>query len=92
MPISIRNPEAEQLARKMAREQGVSITQVVVEALRDKDRRDPVEKPKGTLVIEMVRIAERCSRLPNLDNRTMDEILGYDDQGLFDGYSIPGKD
>ena len=91
MAISIRDSEAEQLARKMAREQGVTITQIVTEALREKDGRKPAEKPKGTLLLEMINIAERCSRLPTLDNRTMDEILGYDEHGLFNGNSIPAE-
>lgn len=91
MAISIRDSEAEQLARKMAREQGITITQVVTEALREKDSRKPVGQSKGTLLMEILNIAERCSRLPTLDNRTMDEILGYDEHGLFDGNSIPDK-
>ena len=91
MAISIRDSDAEQLARKMARERGVTITQVVTEALKEKDRREPVGKPKRTLVMELIDIAQRCSRLPTLDKRSMDEILGYDDQGLFDGSSNPGK-
>ena len=42
MAISIRNSEAENLAREMAEEQGVTITQTVTEALKEKRRKVPV--------------------------------------------------
>ena len=33
------------------------------------------------LAQELMDIAARCSRLPDLDRRTADEILGYDQNG-----------
>jgi hypothetical protein len=35
-----------------------------------------------TLAEELDEIALHCSRLPVLDNRSPDEILGYDENGL----------
>lgn len=85
MAISIRNPEAVNLAREMAEKQGVTITQIVTEALKEKRRKVVVRSAKNAFVREIMEISERCSRLKVLDSRSEDEILGYDETGLFDG-------
>ena len=86
MMFSIRNPEAESLARQMAAELGVGVTQVVLEALRDKREREPaIPEYRSSLIQALTEIADSCSRLPTLDDRPMDEILGYDEDGLFEG-------
>ncbi|MBI2679623.1 MAG: type II toxin-antitoxin system VapB family antitoxin [Candidatus Solibacter usitatus] len=41
------------------------------------DRDDPVHTLE-----ELRAIRERCGELPVLDDRTPDQILGYDDKGL----------
>ncbi len=85
MAISIRNPEAVNLAREMAEEQGVTITQIVTEALKEKRRKVTVGFAQSAFVREIMEISERCSRLKVLDSRSEDEILSYDETGLFDG-------
>jgi len=85
MAISIRNPEAVDLAREMAEEQGVTITQIVTEALKEKRRKEIVGFAQSAFVREIMEISERCSMLKVLDSRSEDEILGYDETGLFDG-------
>ena len=83
--FSIRNQEAESLARRMAAEKGVGVTQVVLDALREKSEREPVMYQKqSSLVHALTEIAESCSNLPTLDDRPMDEILGYDGNGLLE--------
>ena len=39
MPLSIRNPRAEQLARELAAESGENLTQAVIHALEDRLQR-----------------------------------------------------
>jgi hypothetical protein len=53
----------------------------VVDAILDRLRRQP---PGDPVQIEKAlrEIGERCSKLPVLDNRAPDEILGYGDDGL----------
>ena len=47
------------------------------------DRERPSETPtRRRLVDELDEIALHCARLPVLDPRTPDEILGYDEHGL----------
>ena len=82
MALSIKNPEADRLARELAETTGESLTDAVLKALRERLQRER-GRVRGPLVKERLRrIRERCARLPVLDPRSPDEILGYDDTGL----------
>jgi antitoxin VapB len=85
MALSIRNPETERLARELARRTGESITDAITEALRERLRRERA-KPRRphALADELLEIGRRFAALPVLDDRTPDEILGYDEHGLFE--------
>ena len=83
MALSIKNPETERLARELARITGESLTEAVTEALRDRLVREAGHKGDRHLVrAEIRRIREEFRRLPVLDDRTPDEIIGYDEFGL----------
>ena len=87
MALSIRNPEAERLAREASRITGRSMTEVIIEALKDKLaglKRDPSHEPMEKRVM---RIAEQCRALPTLDTRSEADILGYSDEGLTEPWS-----
>ena len=47
-----------------------------------KKEAEDLERVRQRLADELDEIALRCARLPVLDPRTPDEILGYDDHGL----------
>jgi len=82
MALSIKNPETERLARELAEFTGETITEAVTSALREKLRRNPPATRKRS-VAEIIREAqEAVARLPVLDDRTPDEIVGYDEHGL----------
>jgi antitoxin VapB len=82
MAFSIKNPKADRLARRVARLTGESLTDAVTESLQQ--RLDRIEKPRGRarLADRLDAIAKRCAALPDLDTRSADEILGYDEHGL----------
>lgn len=82
MALNIRNPEAEQLAKDLARITGETKTQAVTQALRERLARLRRERVKRCLSDELDEIALHCSRLSVRDSRTPDEILGYDEHGL----------
>jgi antitoxin VapB len=82
MPLSIRNPRAEKFARQVAAESGESLTEAIIHALEErlerlKGRRTPTDAAE-----EIMRISFRCRALPEIDPRSADEILGYDERGL----------
>ena len=84
MPLNIKNDEAHEYAKKLATLTGKSITEVVTEALqKEMDRQEEKHNARGNrLVDDLDAIALRCASSPVMDERTPDEILGYDDRGL----------
>ena len=82
MALNIRNAEAERLAAELARRTGESKTEAVTKALRDRLARVRRERSRRRLADELEAIAEHCAKLPVLDARSADEILGYDEHGL----------
>jgi antitoxin VapB len=82
MALSIHNPKAEKLARELAAKSGETITQAIITAIEDRLERIQGKRVAMDLTAEMMKIAERCSRLPDLDPRTPEQILGYDQRGL----------
>jgi antitoxin VapB len=83
MAISIKDPETDRLARALAAATGLSLTDAIREALRERLERETHRGRRG-VGAEVRRIQERLARLPVLDARTSDEILGYDDHGVPD--------
>jgi len=84
MAISIRNPKAEELAREVAAESGENLTQAIMHALEERLERLKGRKTAEDLAEEIMKISERCSALPQLDDRTPEEILRYDSKGVPD--------
>jgi antitoxin VapB len=81
MALSIKDPEADRLARQIAKATGESLTAAVVQALRERLAR--VRRVRGPrLSDELIKIGERCSRLPVQDLRSAEELAGYDEHGL----------
>jgi antitoxin VapB len=83
MSLSIKNTEAENLAKQLARETGTTITDAVVQALRDALVRTRGRSTAPSVREAILEISDRCADLPDLDTRAADEILSYDDQGGF---------
>lgn len=83
MALNIKDPETDRLARAVAAATGVSLTEAIREALRDRLERESHRSRRG-VAVEVRRIQERLARLPVLDPRSSDEIIGYDDRGVPD--------
>jgi antitoxin VapB len=82
MALNIRNRQAEDLAAEVARLAGETKTEAVTVALRERLARLQRRRGAGRLANELDDIALHCSRLPIVDPRPADDILGYDDHGL----------
>ena len=82
MALSIKNSETERLAREVARETGESLTEAIACALKKRLQRLK-QRHHGRIVTEKLEdILRRVDRLPTLDTRPQDEILGYDEHGV----------
>jgi antitoxin VapB len=83
MPLSIKDPDADRLARALAQRTGETLTEAVITALRERLERElRKEQSVESLVEDVMEIGRHCASLPVLDRRPPDEILGYDKSGL----------
>jgi antitoxin VapB len=81
MALSIRNKDAERLAREVARETGETITQAILRSLQERLQRLKVRRTAEDLAAEILRIGSRCASLSDIDTRTAEKILGFDTSG-----------
>jgi len=81
MALNIKDKETDRLARELAKATGETVTDAVKHAVKERLMRLP-QKGKRSVSEELMEIARRCAALPDLDTRTPDEILGYDENGL----------
>ncbi len=83
MPLSIKDPEADRLARAVAARTGETLTQAVITALRERlAREERHAEDADTLVDEVLEIGRHCAALPVRDPRPPDALLGYDESGV----------
>jgi antitoxin VapB len=83
MPISIKAPEADRLARELTAVTGETITDAVIVAMRERLNREQNRlQNKEALLAELRAISHHCASLPTLNNLTEDEIMGWDENGL----------
>jgi antitoxin VapB len=82
MATKVDYPEVNKLTRKLVEYTGETVTQAIITALRERLEREKEKKrPTRSLCNEILRIGRECAALPVLDQRTADEILGYDERG-----------
>jgi len=79
MALNIKDPETDRLARELADATGESITVATREAIRERLERVRRQPVKGHDLSEII---SRGRARRNLDQRTEDEILGYNAAGL----------
>ncbi len=82
MALSIKDPEADRLARELAARTGETLTHAVVKALRERLVREQGRIRARSINEELRLISQRCAALPVLDDRTPEKILGYDRRGV----------
>ncbi len=84
MALSLKDAETDRLAREVAKLTGESLTEAVRKALAERLERER-RKRGGTkgLAERLDELAKECAALPNYDTRSPDEIIGYDDKGMW---------
>jgi len=81
MPISLKSPETERLARTLAEATGESITEAITRALEERLQRLEAARSFMQYVTPIQRVQQRLRERPVLDARSADEIIGYGDDG-----------
>ena len=82
MPLNIKDARTEAAVRELAAVAGETVTTAVHRAAEERLRRVRRDRAGRSLAEELLEIGRRCASLPDLDRRTADEILGYDEHGL----------
>ncbi|GMM97328.1 type II toxin-antitoxin system VapB family antitoxin [Microbacterium luteum] len=82
MALNIKDPEADRLARALAAATGESITVAARAAFAERLARVQARDTAPEVLAELESIIARARERETLDDRTTDEILGYDEAGL----------
>ena len=84
MAISLKDPETDRLARAVAALTGETLTAAVRTALAERLERERLRRGEAIdLVARITEIGEHCASLPVYDSRSPDEIVGYDETGMW---------
>ena len=82
LALNIRNVKTEELAATVAEITGETKTEAVTIALQERLTKLQRQSKSRRLTDELNEIALHCAALPVYDDRTADEIVGYDERGL----------
>ena len=84
MGVSIKSAEAERKLRRVSRLLGKSMTATVIELADNKLKELDAKKDRERRLRKIEKIVQEVKKLPVLSTASDDEILGYNDKGLFD--------
>jgi antitoxin VapB len=84
MAFSIKNPRTDELARELAEETGESLTEAVTRAIEERLARVKCRPRKQgkSLSKQLQPLIDHMASLAIVDNRTPDEIIGYNEFGV----------
>jgi antitoxin VapB len=82
MALNIKDARTDQLAREVAKQAGESLTEAIRVALEERLQRLSGRRRAATRREKLEEILSRVDKLPRVDERSEDEILGYDENGI----------
>jgi antitoxin VapB len=84
MALSLKDKETDRLARAVAALTGETLTDAVRVALAERLERERTRRGESTrLADQLEQLGRECAALPDLDPRSPDEIVGYDENGMW---------
>lgn len=82
MPLNIKDAETDRLVRELAAATGETITGAVATAVEERLQRVRGVARAPALADDLLHIGRRCASLLVQDDRPVDEIIGYDADGV----------
>lgn len=82
MPLNIKDAETDRLARELARETGESITVAARVAIEERLARVRARSSHPRPPTSLRSIVERGRARSSLTDRSAEQVVGYDDDGL----------
>jgi len=84
MALSLKDAKTDALARQVARLTGETLTEAVRNALAERLLRERLKRGHAPVDRDALdALVAHCVALPVQDQRPADEILGYDENGVF---------
>ena len=84
MALSLKDHETDRLAREVASLTGETLTDAVRKSLAERLERERLRRGATTrLADRLEQLGRECAALPDLDPRSPEEIVGYDDTGMW---------
>jgi len=82
--LSLKDREIDDLARAVAALTGETLTDAIRKALAERLERERLRRGECVrLADRLMEIGAHCAGLPDQDARSPDEIVGYDDIGMW---------
>jgi antitoxin VapB len=82
--LSLKDKETDRLAREVAALTGETLTDAIRKALAERLERERLHRGEPTrLADRLMEIGRHCAALPDIDTRGPDEIIGYDETGMW---------
>jgi antitoxin VapB len=82
MALSIKDKETDRLAREVAALTGETLTDAIRKALAERLERER-RGAAPRLADRLIEIGRHCAALPDFDTRSPEEIVGYDETGMW---------
>jgi antitoxin VapB len=84
MALSLKDKETDRLAREVAALTGETLTVAIRKALAERLERERLRRGQSSCLADrLMEIGTHCSALPDVDTRSPDEIIGYDETGMW---------
>jgi antitoxin VapB len=84
MALSLKDKETDRLAREVAALTGETLTDAIRQSLAERLERERLRRGQpGRLADRLLEIGSHCAALPDYDTRSPDEIIDYDEIGMW---------
>ena len=84
MALSVKDAEADRLAREISSLTGESLTLAVRRSLAERLDRERLKRGRPrNVAARLEELAQYAAGLPDIDTRSAEEILGYDENGMW---------
>jgi antitoxin VapB len=83
MALSLKDKETDRLARELTALTGETLTEAIREAFAERLKRERLHRGQSALAGRLMEIGRHCAALPDIDTRSQDEIVEYDETGMW---------
>jgi antitoxin VapB len=84
MALSLKDKETDRLAREMTALTGETLTEAIRKSLAERLERERLRRGEpARLADRLMELGRECASLPDYDTRSPDDIVGYDETGMW---------